>query len=165
MWLVAIVMLMTLIGVWICYARPQQRIHERRAVNRIYTLSIAHEPALLPVSPPPPTLAPLVRQTPAGAYSSDGLHVYTVDAVNGVTCHAVGNPALREVIRGLAGATPPNLAEVWEMLGHPELAARERDLQRAAVAAPCPVHWVQGEHGERIRMPMFGCAACSQETP
>lgn len=183
-WLIAqaIVMLMMLIGVWMLV----RRVNPRPRLNRTITLIITHDQPNVST----PTLAPLVRQRNiAGAYSEDGLYVYTAHAINGVTCHNITDPELRDVIRSLArgtqkhvrdipadGSAAPDMVEVWEMLGHPDMAARERELRRQAdelrrqadvspSEAPCPRHWIRTEDGGRLPTPVFGCAACAWDGP
>lgn len=101
---------------------------------------------------PPPTyeyradLNPLPVPHPTDIVSQwfgvDGTAVIVTSRDGTVTRHAVLTPAMREVVRRMAaiqeGAPTPapprplTLPEMWDLLGHPELAARERELIRLA---------------------------------
>jgi hypothetical protein len=88
--------------------------------------------ACLPIRPVPhPT------QITAQRFADDGSHVYVTTADGRITRHEVLTPAMRDVVRQLAAArkgeqTPAalTLPQMWDMLGQPALAARERELER-----------------------------------
>jgi hypothetical protein len=82
---------------------------------------------------PHPTLITTQR------FADDGSHVYVTTADGVTTRHEVLTPAMRDVVRQMAalrkGEQPLaalTLPQMWDMLGQPALAARERELERLA---------------------------------